>query len=142
MTSIGALIAAMLLSTDARLAARMSRADQTDRAEQRSHAEKTDVPRCWEGSEEVKNADGRSRKAPPLPERFEGSKVSRTAIVLMLCIDSDGQVARTLVQASSGNADVDDFYRSTLSKWTFEPAVENGEPVPSVFTVAVNWNPR
>lgn len=98
--------------------------------------------RCWKGPEEVKNPDGARRKAPPLPERFEGAKVRRTAVVVKLCIDAAGQVARTLVLVSSGNMEVDDFYRNTLSKWTFRPVVKDGEPTPSVFTVAVNWNPR
>jgi TonB family protein len=101
------------------------------------------TPRCWAGSgEETKNTDGAGRKAPPLPERFENAKVLRTAVVLKLCVDESGKVAKTLVVTSSGNTDVDSFYREAVAGWIFKPAKRGGVVVPSVFTMAVNWNPR
>jgi TonB family protein len=101
------------------------------------------TPRCWAGSGvETKNTDGAGRKAPPLPERFENAKVRRTAVVLKLCVDASGKVARTVVVTSSGNTDVDSFYRAAVAGWTFKPATQDGVAVPSVFTIAVNWNPR
>jgi TonB family protein len=140
MISIPILFAALLLNAETRVVASNASTSQTD-DDTRAEAGK-DEPRCWEGSEEVRNPDETKRKLPFLPERFDGAKVRITAVALKLCIDSDGKVARTFVLTSSGNTEVDEFYRSALSKWTFEPAFKEDHPVPSVFTITVNWNPR
>jgi TonB family protein len=99
-------------------------------------------PRCWKEGNETKNADGQKRQAPPLPERFNGAKVRRTAIVLKLCIDSTGRVTDTIPLVSSGNKEVDAFYRHALSQWTFKPPIKNGQPMVSVSTIAVSWNTK
>ena len=99
-------------------------------------------PRCWTEAKEIQNAGRKGRQAPPLPDRFNGADVRQTAVVLKLCVDSDGRVARTIVLVSSGNDAVDDFYREELSKWTFDPPIRRGKRVVSVSTVAINWNSR
>ena len=97
--------------------------------------------RCWKEAEEIVNRHSARRTASPLPARFDGEKVDRTAIVLKLCIDASGDVVRTIVLTSSGNKAIDGFYKDTLSKWQFKPVIKNGVAVPSVATIAVNWNP-
>lgn len=133
----GTILAALLLSGDPQVPQEMTCTSQTDPASPTAEEEKD--KRCWKDSEEVKNPDKTPRKTPLLAERFERVKVRRSVVVLKLCIDSSGNVARTVVLTSSGNTEVDDFFRSAVSKWTFEPATKDGEPVPSVYTIAVSW---
>jgi TonB family protein len=96
---------------------------------------------CWGSSKEVKNRDRTRRIPPPLPAKLASVKVQRTTVLLKLCIDTSGRVARTLVVVSSGSKDVDEYYRSAVAKWTFEPAVSEGERVKSVFLLSVGWVP-
>ena len=109
---------------------------ETDRAKPTA---KPDT-RCWKGTEKA-NPDAAGRKAPLLPKRFDDAKVLRTVVVVKLCIDHTGQVSRTIVLTSSGNDDVDQFYRDALKKWTFKPLSNDGV-TPSIATISVNWNPR
>jgi TonB family protein len=139
MTWLSILYSLMLLGAGCNHAVAQGFESDTQRRSQMNRQ----TPRCWVGGgEETKNADGAARKAPPLPERFENANVRRTAVVLKLCVDVSGKVARTIVVTSSGNTEVDAFYRAAVAGWTFKPATRDGVAVPSVFTMAVNWNPR
>jgi TonB family protein len=112
-------------------------AEQKDQQSSSAQKQKS----CWKGSQEIPNPDVRGRKAPPPPKRFDGAKVGRTAVVVKLCINADGQVAKSILLTSSENQEIDEYYRDLLSTWKFKPILRDGVPVPSVVTIAVNWNP-
>jgi hypothetical protein len=97
---------------------------------------------CWKNAKEETNTDRTKRQPPVLPSKFHGVSVRRTFVAVKLCIDSAGLVDRTILVTSSGNSEIDEFYRAEFKTWTFKPLVKAGGSVPSVWTISVNWNPR
>jgi hypothetical protein len=63
--------------------------------------------------------------------------VRRSVIILKLCVSETGEVARVLVLESWGNADVDKYFTTELSRWTFTPAEREQGSVRSLVPVTV-----
>lgn len=97
---------------------------------------------CWKGGNDETNLDRTKREVPVLPSKFDGAKVRRPSVEIKLCIDAAGRVDRTIVLTSSGNTDIDEFYRAAFKAWTFKPLLKAEGAVPSAWTIGVNWNPR
>ncbi len=98
-----------------------------------------EAPACWSGVTELKNRDHARRPVPRLPVKLTTAPVLRRAVSLKLCVDESGGVTRALVLASSGNADVDTFYREAVLTWKFKPLKRDGKYIPSVASVTFHW---
>ena len=72
-----------------------------------------------------------------MPPELANAQVRRSVMFLKLCVSETGEVARLLVLESSGNPDVDKYYSTQLSKWTFTPAERDKRKVRSVVPVTV-----
>ena len=97
---------------------------------------------CWKGGKDETNPDRTKREVPVLPSKFDGVKVRRPSVEIKLCIDVVGRVDRTILLTSSGNTDIDEFYRAAFKAWTFKPLLKPEGAVSSAWTIGVNWNPR
>jgi hypothetical protein len=93
---------------------------------------------CWPDIAEVKNRNPGKHKPIRLPEELLSERVSHTPLRLKLCISSEGKVERAIVTESSGNKEVDAFYRSALSARTYQPVKHDLVAVSSVLRVSVN----
>jgi hypothetical protein len=62
-------------------------------------------------------------------------------LVLKLCIDTTGHVARTLTIRSSGSAGVDKLVVDNFARRQFKPVVRNGVVVPSAMWVTSIFDP-
>lgn len=91
---------------------------------------------CWDGPV-VRNRDGSKNKMPSMPAKFAGRKITNTVAVFSACVESDGSIAKVLTSRSSGDADVDAFYRDAILKWKVAPEERRGKKVRSVLTVVV-----
>mgnify|MGYP003353598692 CR=1 FL=1 len=96
--------------------------------------------RCWGKGPELANADGRPRRFRPLPTSLARHPVTRQSVVLKLCVDRAGGVARALMVTSSGDKEVDQFFQNQALRWEFRPLVKDGNQVSSVVRVGSNWN--
>jgi TonB family protein len=92
---------------------------------------------CWPGEPEIQNPNPGKHRPSRLPPEFANAKVQRSVMLLKLCVSETGDVARVLVLQSSGNPDVDKYYMTELSKWTFTPAERERRRVRSFVPVAV-----
>jgi hypothetical protein len=92
---------------------------------------------CWPGGQETQNPNSRKHRPSRLPPALAKARVQRSVMLLKLCISERGDVARVLVLESSGNPDVDNYYSTELSKWTFTPAQRDNKKVPTVSSVAI-----
>jgi len=92
---------------------------------------------CWPGEAEIQNSNIGSRRTPRLPPELADEKVQRSVMSLKLCVSETGEVARVLLLRSSGNAKVDTYYTTELSKWTFKPAEKDKRSIHSVVPVTV-----
>jgi TonB family protein len=92
---------------------------------------------CWPGEAEIQNPHIGSRRTPLLPPELADEKVQRSVMSLKLCVSETGEVARVLLLRSSGNAKVDTYYTTELSKWTFKPAEREKRSIRSVVPVTV-----
>lgn len=101
---------------------------------------KNEEPACWTAVRGVRNPDIANRRLPMLPAELASEKVTRTAAVLRVCVDTRGSVDQAWASVSSGNPKVDAFFRSALLKWKVKPVLKHGVPVRSVGVVAVNWS--
>lgn len=75
---------------------------------------------------------------PVYPEQAKANKVEGTTILSML-IGPDGKVIESRLQASSGDASLDEAARSALSICTFKPAMREGKPVRAWTAVHYVW---
>lgn len=98
----------------------------------KAHANKA----CWDGPV-VRNKDGSKNKMPSMPAKLADRKITNTVVVFSACVESDGSIAKVLTARSSGDADVDAFYREALLKWKVVPEERQGKKVRSVLTVVV-----
>jgi outer membrane biosynthesis protein TonB len=62
-------------------------------------------------------------------------------LLLKLCIDSTGRVARVLTIRSSGNTAVDNLFADSFAKRRFKPVVKDGAAVPSAMSVSALFHP-
>ncbi len=92
---------------------------------------------CWPGEQEIRNPNIGKHRPSGLPPELADAKVRRSVMLLKLCVSHTGEVARVLVLESSGNADVDKYYTTELSKWTFKAAEREKRKVRSVVPVTV-----
>jgi TonB family protein len=100
----------------------------------------TIAPPCWAGTSDVPNPYARKQSMPLLPPELAMRKTDRRSIILKLCIDASGRVDRAIVLSSTGDKDIDDFFRLHAAKWKFKPARKNGKAIPSVVKSSTMWN--
>lgn len=60
-------------------------------------------------------------------------------VLLRVEVDAEGNPSSVEVERSSRSRDLDRAARDAVLQWTFRPAIEDGEPVPSVVTVPVDF---
>lgn len=60
-------------------------------------------------------------------------------VLLRVEVDAQGRPSSIGIERSSRSRDLDRAARDAVAQWTFRPAVENGEPVPTVVTVPVDF---
>jgi outer membrane biosynthesis protein TonB len=105
---------------------------------QKSRDSKEQRSVCWPGEREIKNPNPASRRPTRLPPELVDAKVQRSVVLLKACISESGDVPRVIVVQSSGNADVDGYYKAELSKWRFAPAERDKKKIRSVVDVAIS----
>lgn len=73
---------------------------------------------------------------PPLAMRrgMEG------VVVLMVEVDAQGKVVRMRVHESSGHGLLDRAAQNAVAEWRFEPATEDGRPVPGATRVPIRFS--
>jgi TonB family protein len=99
--------------------------------------QKKQVESCWLGEPEIQNPNPGKRRPSHLPPELANVRVQRSVMLLKLCLSKSGEVARVLVLESSGNPDVDKYYTTELSTWSFVPVERNKKKVRSVVPVTV-----
>ncbi|MGY0633136.1 TonB family protein [Luteimonas sp. A478] len=60
-------------------------------------------------------------------------------VLLRVEVDAQGRPTTVEIQRSSRSRDLDRAAREAVGQWTFQPAVENGQPVASTVTVPVDF---
>ena len=87
---------------------------------------------------------GESREAKPdhqetveIPENLK-SQGFKSFVRVRVNIGADGKFT-VVLRTSSGNVDVDKLVLDTLNKWTWKPALKDGEPVDSVQQFRFNF---
>lgn len=80
----------------------------------------------------------RANNPPEYPREALRSGVEGT-VVLLIHIDAQGNVLDIEVERSSRNRDMDRNAVRAARRWRFNPAVENGVPVPSTVRVPVDF---
>lgn len=105
---------------------------------QKSRDVKKKAQVCWPGGEpEIDNPNPGRHRPTRLPENLANAKVHRSVMLLKLCVADTGEVDRVLVLESSGNAEVDKYYTTEMSKWTFPPVERDKRPIRTVVPVSV-----
>lgn len=78
--------------------------------------------------------------APPYPERAVEQGRTGT-VILEVLVGLDGKPVSVTIAQSSGQRDLDRIaVRHVLSKWRFEPAMRNGQPVQAIGRVPIAFN--
>ena len=75
---------------------------------------------------------------PPMAIRLNESGITR----LSFKITAGGGVAGVMVAQSSGHDDLDQAAVSCASRWTYKPALQNGQPVEVPWQTDVKWSLR
>ena len=101
-----------------------------------------------ESSEGASTAPVRTGGAVTPPVRIAGADPDYTAealaqqvqgvVVLEAIIESDGRVSSTRVLKGLPGG-LDDAARDAVARWKFEPAMLDGEPVRSIYTLTINF---
>ena len=88
---------------------------------------------------------GETREAKPdhqenveIPENLK-SQGFKSFVRVRVDIGADGKFS-VIVRTSSGNTDIDKLVLDTLNKWTWKPALKDGEPVDSVQQFRFNFS--
>lgn len=83
-----------------------------------------------------------SAPPPPYPPEAERRRLEGT-VLLQVLVDVDGRPLEVLVQRSSGHRALDDAARKfVLKRWTFRPAMRNGQAVQAIGLVPVKFSVR
>lgn len=90
------------------------------------------------GAESKTSAFSNNCARPAWPKDALARRSEGTTTVLFL-IDTDGSVARSRIQGSSGDAALDEAARAALVKCTFRPAVRDGKPARAWVPVQYVW---
>jgi protein TonB len=61
-------------------------------------------------------------------------------VMLRLAIDADGKLLRTELQKSSGFTRLDKAARDSVTRWQFQAALENGQPVAALLVLPVRFS--
>ncbi|WP_225764032.1 energy transducer TonB [Stenotrophomonas sp. Marseille-Q4652] len=61
--------------------------------------------------------------------------------VLTVVVGVEGAPTDVRLQASSGNAQLDESAQQRVREWKFKPATRNGQAVPTTIQVPVSFNP-
>ena len=56
-------------------------------------------------------------------------------------VATDGSVQDSEIETSSGNRNLDRAALEATNRWTFQPAIHNGQPVPSKVVVPIEFKP-
>lgn len=97
-------------------------------------------PRCWGAEPETLNPDVKHPPIAVLPSDLAAKPVERRTIILKLCIDEAGQVTDTLVLLSTGDSEVDNFFRRQAAKRRFKPLEKGDRPIKTVAKMSVVWD--
>ena len=81
-----------------------------------------------------------SRPAPRYPQSAMRRNLGGSVRV-QATVAPDGSVERLELAASSGNRDLDRAALEAVRRWTFKPAMRNGQPVASTVIVPLEFNP-
>ena len=61
--------------------------------------------------------------------------------MLTVVVGVEGVPTDVRLQASSGNAQLDESAQQRVREWKFKPATRNGQAVPTTIQVPVSFNP-
>jgi TonB family protein len=86
---------------------------------------------------EPKNVDYRRRCEyfPPLPDGYDQARSTRFDV----CVDPQGRVSQVDVKESSGDRKVDIFLARAVLRWTYEPRLQDGSPVPFCHPIVIRY---
>jgi TonB family protein len=87
---------------------------------------------------ETREAKADHQENVEIPESLK-SQSFKSFVRVRINISADGKFTATL-RTSSGNTDVDKLVLDTLNKWTWKPALKDGEPVDSVQNFRFNFS--
>jgi len=87
---------------------------------------------------ETREAKADHQEAVEIPESLK-SQSFKSFVRVKVTITADGKFT-VVLRTSSGNADVDKLVLDTLNKWTWKPALKDGETVDSVQQFRVNFS--
>ena len=104
--------------------------------------EVTVVPPADTGPLAMERLEYASAPPPPYPPEAERRRLEGT-VLLQVLVDVDGRPLEVLVQRSSGHRALDDAARKfVLKRWTFRPALRNGQAVQAIGLVPVKFSMR
>lgn len=83
-------------------------------------------------------AEPLTRVQPAYPAAALRSREQGT-VLLRVDVDAQGRPASVNVENSSRSRELDRAARDAVEQWTFSPAIEDGQPVPSTVTVPVDF---
>jgi tetratricopeptide (TPR) repeat protein len=107
------------------------------RAGQASRQSKMRGVRCWDDDPEIENRSNGKRPLTALPKELNEATLTRSVMLLKLCVTERGDVARVLVLESSGNVRVDAHFTNAMMVWRFMPAERDKKKIRSVVPVAI-----
>jgi protein TonB len=87
---------------------------------------------------EVSEAEYLSNPPPTYPEQARRRR-QQGAVLLLVDIDSVGEVEKVTVKESAGFPILDRSALATVAKWRFAPAISEGSPVPSQVLVPIRF---
>jgi len=98
---------------------------------------------CWTRDEPENRSHAVSGVEPVRLSDLPNDVTAKIAgpLVLKLCIDTLGHVARTLTIRSSGSAGADKLVAENFARRQFKPVVSNGVAVPSAMWVTSIFHP-
>ncbi len=82
----------------------------------------------------------RALTPPKYPEDAVKQKLSGT-VVLDVNVAANGRVSGMAIHRSSGHPSLDAAAQAAVSKWTFNPAIENGKPIAGKVRVPIEFSP-
>lgn len=83
-------------------------------------------------------AEPLARVQPDYPREALRTREEGT-VLLRVEVDAQGNAASVEIERSSRSRELDRAALDAVSQWTFRPAIQGGEPVPSTVTVPVDF---
>jgi protein TonB len=75
---------------------------------------------------------------PTLPDTLRADSLDSTAVA-EFTVDADGSPTDVRIITSAGNPDLDQLVLQAARKWRFKPATRDGQPIPSVIRLHVEF---